>query len=138
MTDLDQAQLERKICLLSLTTMAFQNIGRDLPYSSIAEVLQVEPSQVERWVIDGKSMLNASACNGTYRLSRSAPRWSRRRQALTDLSNIPRYPRFSARIRAQSMGGTGEAVGSMEGGPCKRTRSCRGHTKEDHPGCCCT
>ena len=55
MTDLDQAQLERKIRLLSLTTLAFQNIGRDLPYSSITDVLQVEPSQVERWVIDGMS-----------------------------------------------------------------------------------
>ena len=51
--DLDGVQLERKIRLLSLTTLAFQNIGRDLPYSSIAETLQVEPTQVERWVIDG-------------------------------------------------------------------------------------
>ena len=51
--DLDQAQLERKIRLLSLTTLAFQNIGRDLPYSAIAETLQVDPTEVERWVIDG-------------------------------------------------------------------------------------
>ncbi|THH02131.1 hypothetical protein EW026_g663 [Hermanssonia centrifuga] len=50
--DLDEAQLERKIRLLSLTTLAFQNVGRDLPYSAIAVVLQVEPSEVERWVID--------------------------------------------------------------------------------------
>ncbi|KAI0340745.1 PCI-domain-containing protein [Trametopsis cervina] len=49
---LDQSQLERKIRVLSLTTLAFQNVGRDLPYSSIAEVLQVEPREVERWVID--------------------------------------------------------------------------------------
>ncbi|GJE84538.1 PCI-domain-containing protein [Phanerochaete sordida] len=50
--NLDQTQLERKIRLLSLTTLAFQNIGRDLPYSIIADVLQVPSSEVERWVID--------------------------------------------------------------------------------------
>lgn len=54
LADLDGAQLERKIRLLSLTTLAFQNIGRDIPYSTIAETLHVEPAQVERWVIDGK------------------------------------------------------------------------------------
>ena len=53
-TDLEKAQLERKIRLLSLTTLAFQNIGRDLPYSAITDLLQVESSQVERWVIDGR------------------------------------------------------------------------------------
>ncbi|KAI0787178.1 hypothetical protein BC629DRAFT_1515435 [Irpex lacteus] len=53
--NLDQAQLERKIRVLSLTTLAFQNIGRDLSYSAIAEVLQVEPTEVERWVIDALS-----------------------------------------------------------------------------------
>lgn len=61
LSDLDPAQLERKIRLLSLTTLAFQNIGGDLRYAAIADVLQVEPSQVERWVIDGTSpLLNAS------------------------------------------------------------------------------
>ncbi|KAI0685026.1 hypothetical protein BC835DRAFT_1291328 [Cytidiella melzeri] len=49
---LDQAQLERKIRLLSLTTLAFQNTGRNLSYTAIAEVLQVESTEVERWVID--------------------------------------------------------------------------------------
>lgn len=53
--ELDQTQLERKIRLLSLTTLAFQNIGRDLPYGTIADVLQIESSDVERWVIDGTS-----------------------------------------------------------------------------------
>ena len=52
--DLDQAQLERKIRLLALTTLAFQNIGHELPYATIASTVQIEPSQVERWVIDGK------------------------------------------------------------------------------------
>ena len=50
---LDNPQLERKIRLLTLTTLGFQNIGRDVPYSVIASTLQVEPSQVESWVIDG-------------------------------------------------------------------------------------
>lgn len=51
---LDKAQLERKIRLLSLATLGFQNVGRDLPYPVIAETLQVEVADVERWVIDGK------------------------------------------------------------------------------------
>ena len=47
------AQLERKIRLLSLADLGFQNIGQDLPYAHVAAVLQVPPSEVERWVIDG-------------------------------------------------------------------------------------
>ncbi|KAG6850642.1 hypothetical protein H0H93_010834 [Arthromyces matolae] len=50
--NLDQAQLERKIRLLTLASLAFQYTGRDLPYSKVAEVIQVEPTEVERWAID--------------------------------------------------------------------------------------
>ncbi|KAI1796046.1 PCI-domain-containing protein [Ganoderma leucocontextum] len=50
--ELDSSQLERKIRLVTLTTLGFQNIGRDITYSAIASALQVEPSQVESWVID--------------------------------------------------------------------------------------
>ncbi|KAF8462486.1 PCI-domain-containing protein [Russula ochroleuca] len=49
---LDAAQLERKIRLLSLADLGFQNIGQDLPYTQVATLLQVSPSEVERWVID--------------------------------------------------------------------------------------
>ena len=51
--DLDKSQLERKIRLLTLATLAFQNVGRDVPYSVLSKALQVEQSDVERWVIDG-------------------------------------------------------------------------------------
>lgn len=54
---LDAAQLERKIRLLSLADLGFQNIGQDLPYAQVATVLQVNPSEVERWVIDGSFSL---------------------------------------------------------------------------------
>ncbi|KZT71501.1 PCI-domain-containing protein [Daedalea quercina L-15889] len=50
--DLDKAQLERKIRLLALTSLAFQNIGHELPYTIISSDIQIEPSTVERWVID--------------------------------------------------------------------------------------
>ncbi|KAH9938025.1 PCI-domain-containing protein [Fomitopsis serialis] len=50
--NLDKALLEHKIRLLALTSLAFQNIGRELPYSTIASTVQIEPSAVERWVID--------------------------------------------------------------------------------------
>ncbi|KAI0265916.1 hypothetical protein BC834DRAFT_924157 [Gloeopeniophorella convolvens] len=49
---LDAAQLERKIRLLALADLGFQNIGQDLPYAQVAAALQVDPAHVERWVID--------------------------------------------------------------------------------------
>ncbi|KAG5648768.1 hypothetical protein DXG03_000116 [Asterophora parasitica] len=49
---LDRTQLERKIRLLTLASLAFQHIGRDLPYSKIGEALQVNPAEVEKWAID--------------------------------------------------------------------------------------
>lgn len=94
--DLDPAQLERKIRLLSLTTLAFQNIGRDLSYSAIADVLHVEPSLVERWVIDGKSSsFEQLTIASAEKVSSCSPsHWPRLRQALADEQNFPCYPRF--------------------------------------------
>jgi translation initiation factor 3 subunit M len=51
--DLDEAHLERKIRLLTLSTLGFKYIGQDLPYTKIAETLQIDVSQVESWIIDG-------------------------------------------------------------------------------------
>ncbi|KAJ3899321.1 PCI domain-containing protein [Lentinula edodes] len=50
--DLDRAQLERKIQLLTLVSLGFQNIGKNLPYVKIAEAIQVDASEVEKWIID--------------------------------------------------------------------------------------
>ncbi|THH33481.1 hypothetical protein EUX98_g705 [Antrodiella citrinella] len=50
--DLDKAQLERKIRLLSLASVAFQNIGHAVAYPVLAKALQLEQSEVEKWVID--------------------------------------------------------------------------------------
>ncbi|KAJ6616235.1 PCI domain-containing protein [Mycena sp. CBHHK59/15] len=49
---LERIQLERKIRLLTLASLGFKNIGQDLSYLKVAEALQVEPSEVEKWVID--------------------------------------------------------------------------------------
>ncbi|KAF7302070.1 Eukaryotic translation initiation factor 3 subunit M [Mycena indigotica] len=49
---LDGPQLERKIRLLTLASVGFQNIGQDLPYNKLAEAIQVPSNEVERWVID--------------------------------------------------------------------------------------
>lgn len=46
--------MERKIRLLTLASLGFQHIGQDLPYASIASTLQVDPADVEKWVIDGE------------------------------------------------------------------------------------
>ncbi|EDR12258.1 uncharacterized protein LACBIDRAFT_311474 [Laccaria bicolor S238N-H82] len=50
--NLESAQLERKIRLLTLASLGCQYIGNNLPYSKIAESLQVDLSEVEKWVID--------------------------------------------------------------------------------------
>ena len=47
-------QLERKIKLLTLSSLAFKYIGQNLPYSKIAEALKIDTSEVEKWAIDGK------------------------------------------------------------------------------------
>ena len=45
--------MERKIRLLTLASLGFQNIGRDVPYATLASALRVDQSEVEKWVIDG-------------------------------------------------------------------------------------
>ncbi|KAI3616701.1 pci domain-containing protein [Moniliophthora roreri] len=50
--NLDKEHLEHKIRLLTLASLGFQNVGQNLPYSRIAEVLQVDNAEVEKWVID--------------------------------------------------------------------------------------
>lgn len=52
--ELDKKELERKIRLLTLASIAFKNVGQDLPYAEIASALQVDPSEVEKWAIDGE------------------------------------------------------------------------------------
>ncbi|KAF9450675.1 hypothetical protein P691DRAFT_700875 [Macrolepiota fuliginosa MF-IS2] len=49
---LSDAALEQKMRLLTLATLGFKNIGQNLPYTTIAEALQVDVSEVEKWVID--------------------------------------------------------------------------------------
>lgn len=51
---LDRTEVERKIRLLTLASLGFTHVGQDLPYSKVAEALQVESSDVEKWAIDGK------------------------------------------------------------------------------------
>ncbi|KIL70313.1 hypothetical protein M378DRAFT_156420 [Amanita muscaria Koide BX008] len=50
--DLDKSHLERKIRLLTLTSLSFKYIGQDLPYSKISETLQIDLAGVETWIID--------------------------------------------------------------------------------------
>jgi translation initiation factor 3 subunit M len=51
--EITSSELERKIRLLTLASLAFKHIGQNLSYSKVAEALQVDPSEVEKWVIDG-------------------------------------------------------------------------------------
>ncbi|KAF5393126.1 hypothetical protein D9757_001224 [Collybiopsis confluens] len=52
--NLDRTNLERKIRLLTLASLAFKNVGTKLPYAKVAEAIEVDVSQVEKWVIDGQ------------------------------------------------------------------------------------
>ncbi|KAF9809857.1 hypothetical protein IEO21_07218 [Rhodonia placenta] len=76
--NLDKAQLERKIRLVTLATLGFQNIGHELPYVTIASALQVDPSEVERWVIDvirvGLISGRLSQTSQTVHVVRATPR----------------------------------------------------------------
>ncbi|KAF8263947.1 hypothetical protein EI94DRAFT_1772790 [Lactarius quietus] len=70
---LDAAQLERKIRLLALADLGFQNIGQDLPYAQVATVLQVPVTQVERWVIDAiRAGLLTASCAARTDVARDA------------------------------------------------------------------
>ncbi len=53
LSDLSDAELDHKMRLLTLATLGFKNIGQNLSYTKIAEALQVDVSEVEKWVIDG-------------------------------------------------------------------------------------
>ncbi|KDQ08890.1 hypothetical protein BOTBODRAFT_59098 [Botryobasidium botryosum FD-172 SS1] len=50
--EVDRDIVERKIRYLALASQATKYIGRDMPYSEIASVLQVDNKEVEAWVID--------------------------------------------------------------------------------------
>ncbi|KAL1754733.1 hypothetical protein FB107DRAFT_263039 [Schizophyllum commune] len=49
---LNPADLEHKIRLLTLASLGFKHVGQNLPYSTIAEALDVDAADVEKWVID--------------------------------------------------------------------------------------
>lgn len=51
--EISSSELENKIRLLTLASLAFKHIGQNLPYSTIAETLQVDIAEVEKWAIDG-------------------------------------------------------------------------------------
>ncbi|EEB92727.1 hypothetical protein MPER_08725, partial [Moniliophthora perniciosa FA553] len=76
--------LERKIKLLALASLGFQNVGQNLPYSRIAEVLQVENAEVEKWVIDvirvGLISGKLSQTKQTLHVTRSTARTFEREQ----------------------------------------------------------
>lgn len=51
--DLDKNALEKKIRLVTLTSLASKRIGKDISYAEIAQELQVPEAEVENWVIQG-------------------------------------------------------------------------------------
>jgi len=81
---LDKAQLERKIRLLTLTSLGFQNIGKGVPYATLASALQIDQSEVEKWVIDviraGLVSGKLSQSSRVFHITRSTSRVFEREQ----------------------------------------------------------
>ncbi|KII95260.1 hypothetical protein PLICRDRAFT_34102 [Plicaturopsis crispa FD-325 SS-3] len=81
---LEKTQLEHKIRLLTLASLGFQNIGRDLPYTQVAAALDVEASEVEKWAIDviraGLVTGKLSQTTQTLHITRSTSRTFERAQ----------------------------------------------------------
>lgn len=50
---LNEEQCVRKMRLLTLTSLAAENVSGSVPYSSIATELEVAEDDVEEWIIDG-------------------------------------------------------------------------------------
>ena len=76
--------------MLTLASLGFQNIGKDVPYATLASALQVDQSEVEKWVIDGtlSPFLYAPTLTDTA-LSDSC--WPGFRKALSILQSLPHY-----------------------------------------------
>jgi len=70
--------LARKIRLLMLSELAFNHVGVDIPYATIAATIHVDPSTVENWVIDtirvGLLVGKLAQPTQTLRVLRAAPR----------------------------------------------------------------
>ncbi|KAL5530095.1 hypothetical protein ACEPAF_6352 [Sanghuangporus sanghuang] len=75
---LDTLQLERKLRLLLLSEIGFSKIGHDILYDEIASALQIEPHEVEKWVIDAirAGLLSGKLSQSTQALHvvRASPR----------------------------------------------------------------
>ncbi|KAJ8086989.1 hypothetical protein PM082_005814 [Marasmius tenuissimus] len=82
--NLEQSQLEHKIKLLTLASLGFKNVGQNLSYAAIAEALQVDISEVEKWVIDviraGLLWGKLSQTKQTLHITRSTARTFEREQ----------------------------------------------------------
>ena len=64
--EISSTDLEHKIRLLTLASLAFQHVGQNVPYSEIAAVLQVDITEVEKWAIDGDSIRSKTAVSYSY------------------------------------------------------------------------
>ena len=107
------ADLEHKIRLLTLASLGFKHVGQNLPYSTIAEALDVDAADVEKWVIDG-TYRSATPTYPTLTTSSSHPCRPRPRQALSDDEDAAHCARNGTLLRARAVGGFGEAARGLE------------------------
>ncbi|KIY70926.1 PCI-domain-containing protein [Cylindrobasidium torrendii FP15055 ss-10] len=76
--NLEAAALERKIRLLTLSSLASEKIGQNVSFAQIAEALQIDIAEVEKWVIDviraGLVSAKISQIAQTVRVNRATAR----------------------------------------------------------------
>ena len=82
--------------MLTLASLGFQNIGKDVPYATLASALQIDQSEVERWVIDGT--LSSFMCTSILLTSRLVIRAGLVSGKLSQSSRVFHITRSTSRV----------------------------------------
>jgi hypothetical protein len=114
--DLEKTQLEHKIRLLTFASLGFKHVGQDLPYSKVAETLQVDVAEVEKWAIDGMNKHSAS-WGYVYPSLYSHPGRPGLGKTITNDTELAHHTGDGADVREGTVGSSGEATGGMEDRP---------------------
>jgi len=118
--------------LLTLATLGFNHIGQNLAYTSIAEALQIDVSQVEKWVIDSvflspfplfSLILNCESLSHSY--------WTLTRQTLSNIAEPLRRSLLRPIVRKRAMGNSREAYDGLES---QSSESYRRHKRRKENG----
>ncbi|KAJ7485438.1 hypothetical protein FB451DRAFT_1554370 [Mycena latifolia] len=89
--ELESAHPERKIHLLTLASLGFKSIGHGLPYAQAAEALQLEPSELEKWVVDRYGLTLYLPASAESFLARKSDICAAIRDTFADVAGLAYY-----------------------------------------------